>query len=262
MNYFRQEPDIWKENYNIRSYEVDAGGNLSILSLCNFMQDAAGKNARALRISSKELHPRNYTWVLSRMALRMDAYPRWKDQLQIQTWPSGVRRLFSLRDFFFADQENRCIGACVSAWLVMDTNTRRLVRMEPFIGKLKPADREHVLTNKLNKLPKLKNHDYTQRFTVSYTDLDTNAHVNNVSYIEWMMKSLPVAVQSTGMLSELEINFTTEALLEDCVIAACQSQDKNSTTFLHSIVREEDAQELVRARTVWKETSQKGMVSD
>lgn len=259
MNYFEREPDIWPdiwiEKYTIRSYEVDAGSKLSILTLCNFMQDAAGKNARALRVSSKELHPRNYTWVLSRMALRMDAYPRWKDQLQIQTWPSGIRRLFSLRDFLFADEKNRCIGACVSAWLVMDTDTRRLVKMEPFIGKLKPINREHVMTNKLNKLPKLKNHDCTQRFTVSYADLDGNQHVNNVSYIEWMMKSLPAAIQNNNILSELEINFTAEALLGDYVIAMCQSQNKNCTTFHHSIVREEDSQELVRARTVWKETS-------
>ena len=251
----RQEPDIWKENYRIRSYEVDASGNLSILSLCNFMQEAAGKNARALGISATELHPRNYAWVLSRMAIRIDAYPRWNDRLQVQTWPSGIRRLLSLRDFLFVDGQANRIGACVSAWLVMDRDSRRMVRVEPFLGKLKPRSDQHVLPNRLNKLHKLSSHEHTQRFTVSYMDLDGNQHVNNVSYIEWMLKGLPMEAQSSGILSGLEINFTAEALLGDDVLAVCQRREGNSRSFLHSIIREEDALELARGKTTWQGAS-------
>ena len=34
------EPNIWKENFNIRSYEVDCMGRLTIVSIFNLMQEA------------------------------------------------------------------------------------------------------------------------------------------------------------------------------------------------------------------------------
>jgi hypothetical protein len=49
------EPNVWKETYPIRTYEVDCCNRLSILSMFNFMQDAASKHAQALGVSVRIL---------------------------------------------------------------------------------------------------------------------------------------------------------------------------------------------------------------
>jgi acyl-CoA thioesterase FadM len=51
---------------------------------------------------------------------------------------------------------------------------------------------------------------------------------------------------------ELEINFLAEAFYEDRILAACHCQNANQTEFFHSIIRQQDGQELVRARTMWR----------
>jgi hypothetical protein len=49
------EPNIWKEANQIRLYEVDCHHRLSVLSIFNFMQEAASRHAEALGVSIQQL---------------------------------------------------------------------------------------------------------------------------------------------------------------------------------------------------------------
>jgi acyl-ACP thioesterase len=246
------EPNIWKENFNIRSYEVDCSGRLSIVSIFNLMQEAASKHADALGVSIQQLLVENCTWLLSRLKIKIDTYPVWGDQLAVHTWPSGIRRLFALRDFHLKDQNDNDIAAALSAWLVLDTSKRRPARISRFIDRLNPLEGNHVLSDPLEKLPKIEAFTDERRFRVRYRDLDINQHVNNASYVEWMFEGLPADVQNKLRLAELEINFLAESFLQDRVVARYQPQDSDDRILHHALFREADGRELVRARTVWQ----------
>jgi len=246
------ESNIWKENFPIRSYEVDCGGRLSIISIINFMQEAASKHADALGVSIQQLLAEDFTWLLSRLKIKMNTYPLWTDELTVHTWPSGTQRLFALRDFHLKDQNQNDVGAALSAWLVIDTIKRRPVRISRFVDRLKPIDGHHILADQLDKLPKVESYTDERFFRVRYRDLDINRHVNNASYVEWMLEGMPADTQNELRLLELEINFLAESFLQDRIIARCQSQDSTPPVFQHVLLREQDGQELVRARTVWR----------
>ena len=84
----RSKAHMYKQDYTIRSYEIDAAGHLSVPSIFNLLQDAASGHALELGVSVPQLLADNYTWVLSRMVLNMSHYPGWRDAIQIHTWPS------------------------------------------------------------------------------------------------------------------------------------------------------------------------------
>jgi medium-chain acyl-[acyl-carrier-protein] hydrolase len=242
--------NILRKSYAIRSYEVNAGGRLSIPSLFNLLQDAASSHALKLGVSVPQLLAGNHTWVLSRIYLKVNQYPGWGDAIQVHTWPSGVRRVFALRDFDIR-RDDCTIGSCISAWIIIDTAGRRPVRPTSFARQLNPVDRQHVLDHPLGKLPVLKTPQVEKRFNVRYRDLDINQHVNNVSYIEWLLECVPGIVENDRSLSELEVNFLGEALHGDTVLARCCNQDEKGMRIAHDILRESDGRELIRARTVW-----------
>ncbi len=246
------KPNIYQDTFRIRSYEVDCRGRLSILSIFNFMQEAASSHADALGVSIQQLLSNNYTWLLSRLKIKMTSYPVWTDRLTVLTWPSGTQRLFALRDFQLKDQNDNTVGAAVSAWLIIDTHKRRPARIAPFVKRLKPLEGDHILPDTLDKLQPLNEFDDERKFQVRFRDLDINQHVNNASYVEWVLESIPVAFNKNAILSELEINFLAESFLHDHIIAKCQSESMPPRLFRHSLFREEDGQELVRARTVWQ----------
>jgi acyl-ACP thioesterase len=245
------DPNIWQEACQIRSYEVDCHHRLSVLAIFNFMQEAASRHAQALGVSIQQLLAENYTWLLSRLKIKIASFPGWQDRINIRTWPSGAQRLFALRDFELQDNK-QTFAAAVSAWLVLDVEKRRPVRIGPFVERLKPLEGEHILPDTLDKLPGLAFRTHEKKFVVRYRDLDINQHVNNACFVEWLMESIPTRVLNTSVLAELEINFMAEAFLEDHILAACHPLDSQNRSFHHSLVRQQDGQELVRARTKWR----------
>jgi acyl-ACP thioesterase len=246
------EPHVWQQTHQIRSYEVDCHHRLAILSIFNFMQEAASRHAEALGVSIQQLLLENYTWLLSRLKIKIASFPVWQDRITISTWPSGAQRLFALRDFQLKDKHDQTVAAAVSAWLVLDVEKRRPVRIGPFIEKLRPLEGQHILPDALDKLPGLEFRTHEKKFVVRYRDLDINQHVNNVSFVEWLVESIPKGVLNTSVLAELEINFMAEAFYEDRILAACHPLDPHNTSFHHSLIRQQDGQELARAVTVWR----------
>jgi acyl-ACP thioesterase len=245
-------PNVWQQTHQIRSYEVDCHHRLTILSIFNFMQEAASRHAEALGVSIQQLLLENYTWLLSRLKIKIASFPVWQDRITISTWPSGAQRLFALRDFQLQDKHDQTVAAAVSAWLVLDVEKRRPVRIGPFIEKLRPLEGQHILPDTLDKLPGLEFRTHEKKFVVRYRDLDINQHVNNVSFVEWLVESIPNGVLTTSVLAELEINFMAEAFYEDRILAACHPLDPHNTSFHHSLIRQQDGQELARAVTVWR----------
>jgi acyl-ACP thioesterase len=245
------ELNILKQDYGIRSYEIDAGGRLSIPSIFNLLQDAASNHALRLGVAVQQLLEKNYTWVLSRMMLKMDAFPGWRDQVRVRTWPSGIQTVFALRDFEILDNADRIIGSAVSAWIVIDADKRRPVRPTSFADQINSVEDMRAFDHSLNKLPRIDTADVENRFFVRYHDLDINQHVNNVSYIEWLLESIPGFGQEGFTLKELELNYLGEAFKGDRIVSMCREDSLSGTRFSHTILREDDQVELVRARTYW-----------
>jgi acyl-ACP thioesterase len=247
------ELNILEQDYEIRSYEIDAGGRLSIPSIFNLLQDAASNHALRLGVSVHQLLKENHTWVLSRMMLKMDAFPVWRDPIRVRTWPSGIQTVFALRDFEILDNTGRIIGSAVSAWIVIDADKRRPVRPTSFADQINSVKDLRAFDHPLNKLPSVNTAEFENRFFVRYHDLDINQHVNNVSYIEWLLESTPGFGREGLTLEELELNYLGEAFKGDRIICMCRKDNPSGTRFSHSIVREEDQLELVRARTFWNQ---------
>lgn len=254
----REDTPMHSDVYAIRSYEVDACGRLSIPALCNFMQEAAGKHADELGVSVAQLQKESKTWMLSRLTLQMNVYPGWQDPFHVTTWPSGSRRLFALRNFLFHDSRKRLMGAAATAWLVFDTHNRHPLKVDPFVKNLNPSAPTALTDferNLFKKIPRLDAYTHEMRFRIRFQDLDTNRHVNNVSFIEWVIESIPVEELQRSMLTGLEINYTAEAFHGDFVISKARPVDGRPGIFMHSIIKEDGGRELVRAKTVWKTTA-------
>jgi medium-chain acyl-[acyl-carrier-protein] hydrolase len=246
-------PGIWTEDHAIRSYEVDPCGRLTVASFCNYMQEAAANHAHALGVSIQQLIHQNVTWVLSRLALRIHSYPGWGETIRVQTWPSGTRGPFSLRDFRLTGKNDRPLGESVTAWLLIDAKTRLPLRRVPFVSERLPhVKEEHPLSHDLGKLPGLDGHDHEETFRVRRGDLDLNRHVNNVCYIEWVMESLPPDMLDHAVPTDMEVNYIAEAFSGDRVLVRCLKLEGRGLSFLHTVLREGNGQELLRAKTAWR----------
>jgi len=243
---------IWTETVRVPSYHVSPRGTASVLALADYFQDAAGQHADELGVSMQDLLVEDRAWVLARFRLQIDRPPRWNETITIETWPSGLDRLFALREVVFRDQDGTALAQGTSSWLVIDTERRRPVRPPSILHDIDPPDRPAPLEPSDDDLPAPDRADRERAFTVRYHDLDLNRHVNNVRYLEWAVETLPTEVLDDYRCRALALQFEAEATLGTPVRATARLRnDGGSLRVQHRLAHAESDETLALAATTW-----------
>lgn len=200
--------------YRVRSYETGVRNRLSLPSVCNYLQEAAGEHAERLGFGILELQARGISWMLARLHLKLARDVPWGADVKVVTWPSGLKgRLVALRDFrlFAADGDPILEG--VSEWLTVDLAAQRIVRPSEDFARLVPPDVARVALAAADghgKFAALAKVDQAARILVRRADHDFNDHVNNVHYVEWALEALPESFRARSV-RELDIVFRQAA---------------------------------------------------
>lgn len=246
------KPQTWEDIYSISFYEVDAKNRISLPNLWKYLQETAWNHANRIGIGYSDLSRNNFFWILSRLTIDIREYPVWGDQIRVKTWLLESSRLFAFRDFSIMKEDGRIIGGAKSAWVVLHLKTRKPQRIEPFLRELNPLPDQHGGTTKLERLPAPGHPDEETFFTVRYSDLDLNLHVNNARYIEWILDSYSFEMNQTHQITIFEINYLAESNCGDELIVRTEEKKDSHLTFLHTLIRKADGQELCRARVRWR----------
>jgi acyl-ACP thioesterase len=248
--------EAWTDQYLVSSYEVDARGQLPVPSLGKFLQESAYNNANFLGFGYDQLKDENLFWVLSRLEIRMESYPKWRDKIYIRTWPSGIDGLLAFRDFQILNEDRQVIGSAGSAWLMLDSVRRRPQRMKVFFEKFHHFPGRADTKVKPVKLPNLENPLKKPSFPVRYSDLDLYDHVNNAKYMQWIIDSYPVEMHTKHIISTFEINFLSETRIEDEVFIQTEKieDQEENLIYLHCIHRKKDERPICHARITWEKS--------
>lgn len=205
------------QEYTIPCYDTDASGRLKPASFMNLAQEAAGQHAVYLGFGYDDLIATNTAWILSRVHIRFVDTPMWKDDVVLTTWHKDANRLFFVRDFRLTDKEGRTRVEATTSWLVMNLETRRLVR-DPQLREGSEC-LEDVIATPAGKVQMPKDVEPQLMFEhlVAYSDIDVNGHANNAMYMQWAMDAVDYDIASTRPVKEVTINFNHETKAGDVV---------------------------------------------
>lgn len=245
--------DPWTEQIRIRASDVTPRGHASVLALARYFQEAAGHHADALGVSMQDLLDDDRAWVLARLQMEIDECPAWEEEITIETWPSGLDRLFATREFVIRDDRGDLVCEGTSAWLVIDTERRRPLRPPDVLYEIDPPDRPAPLDGAHDDLSPPERVDRDRTFTVRYHDLDLNRHVNNVRYLEWALETLPADVLNEAHCTGLSLQFEAETTLGDPVRATADLREEGGgLTVRHRLAHAETDETLALAATRWE----------
>jgi medium-chain acyl-[acyl-carrier-protein] hydrolase len=239
--------NIFTKEFTISSYDLNPKGQARLTSMANFFQEVAYHHASELGLGYEDMKRNKTTWVLSRMRIHMKRYPVWNERIRLETWPSGVERLFALRDFKVLDSKGEVIGTASTAWLILDIDTHRLIRPKEMMERFKMIIHDkQMFDQSLEKVAVPGEIKLLNQHAVVFSDLDIVGHVNNVRYMEWCIDAATSAENKGQEVRELEINFNHEALLGDQIdIAGCEGEQGE---YYFVATRESDGQEIITAR--------------
>lgn len=231
---------VHHETFRVRASEIGPGGTMRLPALLDLFQESAGNNATSLGWGSDALLAQGKTWVLSRFHLRLRALPAWRETVAVETWPSGVHRVFALREFRATGAGGKLFAEATSAWLLVAVPSKRPLRQPAGIDAIAAGAPPRVIADLFEPLPEPGLSAAREPATrVGRFDLDLNAHANNVAVLRALLEVLP----ATPPPFSLEAEFRGEAFEGDFLEGR---SDEAAGAQRVALVRPADGREIAR----------------
>ncbi|KAI3896655.1 hypothetical protein MKW92_021744 [Papaver armeniacum] len=279
----------YKENFIVRCYEVGINKTATVETMANLLQEVACNHAQSVGFSTDgfattpTMRKMNLIWVTSRMHIEIYKYPAWGDVVEIETWCQSEGRIGTRRDWILKDfATGVVIGRATSKWVMMNQNTRRLQKVNDdvrdeylvFCPRTPRLSFPEENNSSLKKIPKLEDPaQYSKLGLVPRrADLDMNQHVNNVTYIGWVLESIPQEIIDTRELQKITLDYRRECQHDNTVDSLTSPEmtedvhklpetngsvtggrhEMDTCQFLHFLRLSGEGLELNRGRTEWR----------
>lgn len=165
------------------------------------------------------------------------------DVVNVETWFQQEGRVAARRDWLLTDAATgKLYGAATSAWVMVNYKTRRLTKMPDDVraeyDKLMPNPERHAIQHGETKLKLPPFPEAATRgteHTATHMDMDMNNHINNTSYLSWLLQEVPQDVYSTCSLVRSEVDYKGEGVAGTHSPRAPASVHCNNTAFSPSL---------------------------
>lgn len=216
--YFRQE--------EMGFWDCGPDQRVRVAALLSRLGTFAGYDYDARGLTHEVLWARREVFLLSRASLKIHDCPRARDVLDITTWEAGVKAAHMRRNYEMADREGRVRVSARTDWILVDPETRKILRPSSFTARPLPGSGRPVDCPETRKIavPREGRENLGKR-TVRWSDLDGNGHLFSGNYGDIIWDALPEDLQ-TRTPREFQINYSREAVLGDTLLLeGCRSEE-------------------------------------
>jgi medium-chain acyl-[acyl-carrier-protein] hydrolase len=240
----------WVDEKIISPFDLDFAEEVTLTSICKYLQEAAGHHAHHLNLGITHLGNENKIWVLSRLLIKIHSLPKLGEKIFVHTWPASIERLFARRDYEIINSSNEILIKASSYFLVIDAIRRRPVRPDYFKDKVKDFPEKYSMDVKPSDIPDIPDPEIKIEKKILYSDIDLLKHANNVKYTEWILDTYPIEFIEKNKIGFFEIHFLSELLYDDEIIIASEKETDNK--YHHCIQRKSDGKTACKARIEWE----------
>jgi acyl-ACP thioesterase len=209
------DKEVYNKEIEVFFKDCDSNRKMKLSAIMGYASDIAGNDYTDRGITRKEMKSINQVFLLARYHFSFYRVPSEGEKITYKTWEKGVESGYVLRDFEILDSNNKVCVLISSTWIVVDTNTRKIIRPKNFklreintsdrVLDCEPCGKINFDNEKLNSLGERE---------VFYTDIDANGHMNNANYGSFAADFLPYNLRDRT-LSDFYINYNKEAMLGD-----------------------------------------------
>ena len=203
----------FSKKYNINIYDVDSNYKCKYSSIMNYLWDVVISQSDSLGETNNGFI-NNCIWVLLKYDLEIIKYPKYRDIITVETDIVGVKKLYGYRSITIRDSKGNIIASGISTAILIDYDKRRPVKMSLDQCKVYGIEKELEENIPLDDFISLKENKYSREYTIRYSDIDSNKHVNNVKYIEMSVDTLPRELLNQYEISNIKVLYKHEAIDE------------------------------------------------
>ncbi len=200
---------VFTRSFYIHGYDVDHNSNLRPSSLLSMMHETAWSHVNVLQLGWQDLQKLGLFWALSKVHLKVHRMPKWCETITIETWARDKASVMFLREYRAYDEAGLLLAEVSSEWILIDAIQQKITRTDRLGTQLESPERP-IFSARVPRIPKLQFPEGTLPRQVLLTDLDMNLHVNNASYVRWMMNQFPYEFYNQHSIDEIVVNYLLE----------------------------------------------------
>jgi acyl-ACP thioesterase len=221
------ENHVFSREFQIYGFDVDHNNRISISKLLCMMHETAWSHVDFLRKGWRELHDEGLFWALGKLHLKINNLPRWNDKIRIETWAKERESIIFLRDYEVFAESGELLCCAISEWMLVDYRLNKIVRMERLNTHLDYPEGRATFEGRVPKLQRVNFPEQPVFHTVVLSDLDMNQHVNNASYVRWIVDQFPYDFYKQHQIKEVVVNYTNQLKSGERYCIAFQETEPN-----------------------------------
>ena len=199
----------FSEQHRVLYYETNVTQQINIGQMVNLMILVSENQGDQLGLTSQVIAEHGCGWVITQHLLEIERLPRKDEVITITTQAQSSNPFFCYRDFWIHDQAGNLLVKMHSVFVLMDLKTRKMIRIIPELVTAYGAE----MSKKVERLPipaTLSTVSHQQEYRVRFMDIDSNYHVNNVHYFDWMLDCLDKDFLMQHRLVKMNIQYKQE----------------------------------------------------
>lgn len=199
---------MYQYKTTISSNDTDINYDLKASSLYMILQDAAMGAVVDLGIDSLELQKLGIDWIITRMDVEILKFPKYRDEITIQTYPAETQMCFYPRYWRILDKDGNVIIRASSIWALLDHQTRRVSMRKDIVPEIAFEKHDDQIPQP-RKIIAADTQLVDER-KIYYSEIDLNGHLNNCSYIKLLVDIHDVEFYKKHQISGITTNYVKE----------------------------------------------------
>ena len=184
--------EIYTLPYKVRSRDVNMFQHMRSSQLFELLQEAATDHSELLSAGVDVIRRQNLMWVLARQNVEIARMPRYGEKITVETWPGKTVHSLYPRYYRLLDEQGEAIVNSSSIWMLVDMRERALVSSAQSGIDFSFDKRGFEIS--LPSPPRAFFTDRSASFTVPFSYVDMNGHMNNTRYFDLADNLSPAAL--------------------------------------------------------------------
>lgn len=236
-------------DYDIRYYETDINGNLLLSRMLNLFDNSAVVQSENLGVGIDYLASVNKSWYLYQWDVIVNRLPSFGEVVFVETKPEDFYNFYATRSYKMVDKEGFILASGFSLWIFLDIKKKRPTPIPDELIQKYGCDENKKERLRPVEVGEPSSISYEKNFSAIFSHLDTNMHVNQGVYIDWLLSSLPLDFLKLNMPERLKLTYKKEVFADQKVKVS--TEEKFPFTF-HRVSLDEKNEVVVIAEIKWR----------
>ncbi|GAK29992.1 acyl-ACP thioesterase [Weissella oryzae SG25] len=211
--------EMYSMNHEVVYYEADVTGKLSLPMIFNLVVLSSTKQSIDLGVGPEFTHAEGLGWIILQEDMKINRRPKDGEQVILQTMAKEFNPFFAKRLYRILDQAGNILVDVDAFYTMVDMEKRKVARIPQSMVDAYQAEQ-------VKRIPRLADPakitpdmeiDRVQEYAVRFSDIDSNRHVNNSKYPDWMQDVLGADFISQHEPVAIKIKYEQEIRLGEFV---------------------------------------------